>query len=149
MGNYARIAERQNHSTKKCRSKGQGHTGSGNAGSKKSFKYREVNQIDHESSDDGQADDITTKVKSMYYYNVHLNSTNTCMHINLKNKSCNGTCTTTRFKVNIGADGNLLPSGEFFKHFPNANFTQLAKTRDPRTTLYAYNNTEIKQLGTC
>ena len=55
----------------------------------------------------------------------------------------------TRFKVNTGADGNLLPLGEFFKHFPNANMTQLAKTFDPHTKLYAFNNTEIKQLGVC
>ena len=49
----------------------------------------------------------------------------------------------------MGADGNFLPLGEFFKHFPNANMTQLAKTIDPSTKLYAYNNTEIKQLGVC
>ena len=49
----------------------------------------------------------------------------------------------TCFRVDTGADGNLLPLGEFFKHFPNANMTQLAKTIDPHT----YNNTEIKQLG--
>ena len=55
----------------------------------------------------------------------------------------------TRFKVDTGAYGNLLPLGEFFKHFPNANMIQLAKTIDPHTKLYAYNNTEIKQLGVC
>ena len=55
----------------------------------------------------------------------------------------------THFKVNTGADGNLLPLGEFFKHFPNVNMTQLAKTIDSSTKLYAYNNTEIKQLGVC
>ena len=55
----------------------------------------------------------------------------------------------TCFKVNTGADGNLLPLAEFFKHFPNVNMTQLAKTIDSSTKLYAYNNTEIKQLGVC
>ena len=55
----------------------------------------------------------------------------------------------SHFKVNTGADGNLLPLGGFFKHFPNANMTQLAKTIDSSTKLYAYNNTEIKQLGVC
>ena len=55
----------------------------------------------------------------------------------------------THFKVDTGADGNLLPLGEFFKHFPDANMNQLAKTIDSSTKLYAYNNTEIKQLGTC
>ena len=55
----------------------------------------------------------------------------------------------TKFKVDTGADGNLLPLAEFFNHFPNANMNQLAKARDPSTTLYAYNNTEIEQLGIC
>ena len=55
----------------------------------------------------------------------------------------------THFKVDTGADGNLLPLGEFFKDFPDANMTQLAKTIDPHTKLYVYNNTEIKELGVC
>ena len=55
----------------------------------------------------------------------------------------------THFKVDTGADGNLLPSGEFFKHFPEANLNDLAKMVAPHTRLYAYNNTEIKQLGVC
>ena len=55
----------------------------------------------------------------------------------------------THFKVDTGADGNLLPLGEFFKHFSEANLNNLAKTVDPHTKLYAFNNTEIKQLGVC
>ena len=69
------------------------------------------------------------------------------MHIKLNTKSCNGNSLKSHFKVDTGADGNLLPLGEFFKHFPNANMAQLAKTIDIGTKLYAYNNTEIKQLG--
>ena len=105
-------------------------------GSKKSFKYREVN-VDQVSSDDGQIDEITSKVRSMYYNDVHFNSVNTRMYIKLNTKSCNGNSLKTRFKVDTGADGNL-------PHFPNANMTQLAKTIDSSTKLYAYNNTEIK-----
>ena len=55
----------------------------------------------------------------------------------------------THFKVDTGADGNLLPFGGFFKHFPEANLNDLAKMVDPHTKLYAYNNTEIKQLRVC
>ena len=117
-------------------------------GSKKSFKYIEVN-VDQESSNDSQIDEITSKVRSMYYNDVHFNSVNTHMHIKLNTKSCNGNSLKTSFKVDTGADGNLLPLGEFFKHFPKANMTQLAKTIDIGMKLYAYNNTEIKQLGTC
>ena len=117
-------------------------------GSKKSFKYREVN-VEQESSDNGQIDEITSKVRSMYYNDVHFNSVNTRMHIKLNTKSCNGNSLRTHFKVDTGADSNLLPLGEFFKHFPNVNMTQLAKTIDSSTKIYAYNNTEIKQLGVC
>ena len=85
----------------------------------------------------------------MYYNDVHFNSVNTHMHINLSMKSCNGNSMKTCFKVDTGADGNLLPLGEIFKHFPDVNMTKLARTIDPHTKLYAYNNTEIKQLGVC
>ena len=53
------------------------------------------------------------------------------------------------FKVDTGADGSLLPLGEFFKHFPEANLNDLAKTADLKMKLYAYYDTEIKQLGVC
>ena len=37
----------------------------------------------------------------------------------------------------------------FFKHFPDAKVNELAKTIDPYTKLYAYNQIEIRQLGVC
>ena len=66
------------------------------------------------------------------------------MHISLSTISCNGNTRKTRFKVYTGADGNLLPLAEFFKHFPDANLNDLARTINPNTKLYAYNNTEIQ-----
>ena len=85
----------------------------------------------------------------MYYNDVHFNSVNTHMHINLNTRSCNGNLRKTHFKVDTGADGNLFPLAEFFKHFPDANLNDLTRTVDPNTKLYANNNTEIKQLGIC
>ena len=85
----------------------------------------------------------------MYYHDVHFNSVNTRMYINLNTKSCNGNSMETHFKVDTGADGNLLPLGEFFKHFSEANLNDLTKMVDLHTKLYANNNTEIKQLGVC
>ena len=146
FGKTCKSCGKKNHFAKKCRSRGQSQSGS--TGSKKSFKYREVN-VDQESSNDGQIDQITSRVRSMYYNDVHFNSVNTHMHIKFNTKSCNGNSLKTHFKVNTGVDSNLLPLGEFFKHFPNANMTQLTKTIDSSTKLYAYNNTEIKQLGVC
>ena len=119
-GKTCKHCGKKNHFAKKCHSRGQSQ--SGNTVSKKSFKYREVN-VDQESSDDGQIDEITSKVRSMYYNDVCFNSVNTHMHIKLNTKSCNGNSLKTHFKVNTGADGNLLPLGEFFKHFPNPNMT--------------------------
>ena len=71
------------------------------------------------------------------------------MYVNLNTKSCNGTQRKTHFKVDTGADGNVLPLAEFLKHFPDANLNDLARTVNSSTKLYAYKNTEIKQLGVC
>ena len=147
-GKTCKSCGKKNHFAKKCQSgKGQSQGHSTGSARHKSFKYQEVN-LDQEVSDD-QIDEITSEVKSMYYNDVHFNSVNTRMHINLMTKSCNGSSMRTCFKVDTGADGNLLPLGEFFKHFPGANLNDLAKTVDPHTKLYAYNNTEIKELGVC
>ena len=138
----------KNHFAKKCQSRSQSSTGNNN---KHSFQYRQIN-ADHEgaSSDEGQQiDEITSKVKSLYYNDVHFNSLSTWMHISLSTRSCNGNTRKTHFKVNTGAHGNLLPLAEFLKHFPDANLNDLARTINPNTKLYAYNNTEIQQLGVC
>ena len=138
----------KNHFAKKYRSRSQSSTGNNN---KRSFKYRQIN-ANHEgaSSDEGQQiDEITSKVKSLYYNDVHFNSLSTQMHISLSTRSCNRNTRKTHFKVNTGADGNLLPLAEFFKHFPDAHLNDLARTIEPNIKLYADNNTEIQQLGIC
>ena len=136
---------KKNHFAKKCCSRTGQSQRSGNI-KHKSFKYREVN-LDQESSDDnGQIDEMTSRVKSMYYHDVHFNSVNIHMHINLKTKSCNGSSMKTCFKVDTRADGNLLPLGEFFKHFPEANLNDLTKTIDTHTKLHV-KKTVIKQCG--
>ena len=65
----------------------------------KSFKYREVNLDQEYSDDNGQIDEITSKVRSMYYHDVHFKSVNTRMHINLNMRSCNGNSMKTHFKM--------------------------------------------------
>ena len=107
------------------------------------MKYREVNVDQESSNDNGQIDEITSKVKSMYYNDVHFNSVNSRMHMNLDMRSYNGNGMNTFFKIDTSADSNLLPLEEFCKHFPEANLNDLAKTVDPITKLYAYNDTEI------
>ena len=79
FGKSCKACGKKNHFAKKCWSgKGQGQS-SGNT--KKSFKYREVNLDQESSGDDGQINEITSRVKSMYYHDVHFNSVNTRMHI--------------------------------------------------------------------
>ena len=143
-GKVCKIYGNRNQFAKKCHSKGN----STGVSKHKSFKYREVN-VDQESSDNCQIDDITSKVKSMYYHDVHFNSVNTRMHINVNMRSCNGNTMKTHFRVDTGADGNLLSLVDLFKNFPDANLHELARTVDPYTKLYAYNQIEMKQLGVC
>ena len=53
------------------------------------------------------------------------------------------------FKVDTGADGNLMPITMFMKLYPKISLETLAKTIDKGITLFAYNNTPIKQYGRC
>ena len=53
------------------------------------------------------------------------------------------------FKLDMGADGNLMPITMFMKLYPKISLETLAKTIDKGIMLYAYNNTPIKQYGTC
>ena len=52
----------------------------------------------------------------MYYHDVHFNSVNTCMYVSPSTKSFNGSTMKSHFKVDKGADGNLLPLGDFFSN---------------------------------
>ena len=53
------------------------------------------------------------------------------------------------FKVDMGADGNLMPITVFMKLYPKISLETLVKTIDKGITLFVYNNTLIKQYGTC
>ena len=74
-GKTCKSCGKKNHFAKKC------HSGKGNGtGSKqhKSLKYREVNLDQESSNDNGQIGEITSKVKSMYYHDVHFKRTQEC-----------------------------------------------------------------------
>ena len=53
------------------------------------------------------------------------------------------------FKIDTGADGNLMPISMFTKLFPKVSLDALNKTINRSVTLFAYNDTKIKQFGTC
>ena len=79
----------------------------------------------------------------MYFKNV-----NTRMHTEL---GCEMSQNRSKqvFKIDTGADGNLMPITMFMKLYPKISLEALSKTVDKGITLYTYNNTPIKQYGTC
>ena len=93
-------------------------------------------------------DDLADQVQSLFYHDMHFNNVNTRMHMEL---GCEMSQNRSKqvFKVDTGADGNLMPITMFIKLYPKVSLETLAKTIDKGITLYAYNNTPIKQYGTC
>ena len=71
------------------------------------------------------------------------------MHTTIKCDTPDGWSSDQTFKVDTGADGNLMPISMFTKLFPHVSLDALSRTIEKGVTLYAYNNTPIKQYGTC
>ena len=93
-------------------------------------------------------DDLADQVQSLFYHDVHFNNVNMRMHTEL---GCEMSQNRSKqvFKVDMGADGNLMPITMFTKLYQKISLETLAKTIDKGITLFAYNNTPIKQYGTC
>ena len=53
------------------------------------------------------------------------------------------------FKVDTGADRTLVPISMFMQLFPKVSLDTLSRMIGNGVTLFAYNNTPIKQYGTC
>ena len=94
-------------------------------------------------------DDLAEQVQSLFYNDVHFNSINARMHTTLKCETPDGWSSDQVFKIDTGADGNLMPISMFAKLFPKVSLDALNRTVNKSVTLYAYNDTEIKQFGTC
>ena len=58
-------------------------------------------------------------------------------------------CQRVRTKIDSGSDGNLLALSVYLSLFPGATRRSLLQSVDPNVSLYAYNGTEIQQLGHC
>ena len=54
-----------------------------------------------------------------------------------------------RTKIDSGLDGNLLTLSVYLSLFPGATHRSLLQSVDLNVSLYAYNSTEIQQLGRC
>ena len=77
--------------------------------------------------------DLADQVKSLFYDDMHFEAVNTRMHTKIK-------CETL---------DNLMPFTMFSKLFPKVSLDALGRTIEKGITLYAYNNTPIKQYRTC
>ena len=66
------------------------------------------------------------------------------MNTKLECKIPHGLKTSKTFKIDTGADGNLMPIMMFARLFPKISLDTLGKTIEQGVTLYAYNNTPIK-----
>ena len=56
-------------------------------------------------------------------------------------------CKRVRCKIDTGSDGDLLPIQVYLNLFPYATRKLLQWSVDPNVSLYAYNSTDIQQLG--
>ena len=54
-------------------------------------------------------DDPADQAQSLFYHDVHFNSVNTRMYTKLECEMPHGLKTNETFKIDTGADGNLMP----------------------------------------
>ena len=101
------------------------------------------------NGDEGIMDDLTKQVQSLFYNDVHFNAVNARMHTTLKCEIPDGQSSDQVFKIDTGADGNLMPISRFTVLFPKVSLDALSRTINKEVTLFAYNNTPIRQFGTC
>ena len=71
------------------------------------------------------------------------------MYTEIKCKTTKGGASKQTFKIDTGADGNLILITVFMKLFPKISLKTLQKTIESGMNLYAYNNTPIRQFGIC
>ena len=92
-------------------------------------------------------DDLTEQVQSLFYNDVHFNAVNARMHTTLKCENPDGQSSDQVFKIDTGADCNLMPIKMFTVFFPKVTLDALSRTINKEVTLFAYNNTPIRQFG--
>ena len=63
-------------------------------------------------------DDLTEQVQSLFYDEVYFNAVNTRMHTQINCVTPDGRSSDQTFKVDTGADGNLMPISMFSQLFP-------------------------------
>ena len=123
---------KRDHSRQRPKNKGKGK------------KFHEVNKQNEEVMDD-----LAEQVQSLFYNDVHFNTINTRMYTLIKCETPDGQSSDHTFKVDTGADGNLMPISMFSRLFPQVSLDALSRMIEKGVTMYTYNNIPIKQYGTC
>ena len=93
--------------------------------------------------------DLADQVQSLFYNEIHFNSVNMRMHTSIKCQTPDDKTCSQTFKIDTGANGNLIPITMFTKLSPQVSLDTLSKMIEKGGTLFAYNNTPIKQYSTC
>ena len=112
-------------------------------------KQKEKRNFIKINEEEGVMDDLTEQVQSLFYNDVNFNAVNARMHTTLKCETPDGQSSDQVFKIDTGADGNLMPIKMFAVLFPKVSLDALSRTINKEVTLFAYNNTPIKQFGMC
>ena len=147
FGKKCQKCGKENHFKSVCKSGSDGRRDRDNSkprykGKSKGKKFQEVNE-------ERVMDDLTEQVQSLFYDEVYFNAVNTRMHTQINCVTPDGWSSDQTFKVDTGVDGNLMPISMFSQLFLKVSFDALSRTIDKSVTLYAYNNTAIRQFGTC
>ena len=140
FGKKCQKCGKENHFKAVCKS-GNNRDHSKPRGKTGKKKFHEINE-----SGEGSMDDLAEQVQSLFYNDVHFNSINSRMHTTLQCTTPDGQSSDQTFKVDTGADGNLMPISMFSKIFPKVSLDALGQTINKGVTLYAYNDTEIQTV---
>ena len=110
-------------------------------------KGKKIHKVTEEQNN--AMDDLADQVQSLFYHDIHSNAINMWMHTRLECETPDGLKTNETFKIDTGADGNFMPITMFVRLFQKISLETLEKIVESRVTLFVYNNTPIKQFGTC
>ena len=133
---------KDNHFKAVCKSTDRSDNSKHRPKAKGKKRFHEINE------EEGVIDDLTEQVQSLFYNDVHFNAVNAGMHTTLKCETPDGWLSDQVFKIDTGADGNLMPINMFAVLFPKVSLDALSRTTNKELTLFTY-NTPIRQFGTC
>ena len=108
--------EKKNHFKSVCKAGGSSEKRdkSRSRKGKKGKKFHEIS----ESENSNDMEDLQEQVQSLFYHDVHFNNINTRMHTELQCETKSGKRSKQTFKIDTGADGNLMPITMFSKLYP-------------------------------